>query len=141
MKIKAIRLAVLCVGVATFVYLTPPLRTALASEPFQNDRGQKLYMQHCASCHGADAKGHGPVAPSLRTSPSDLTNIPKKGGKFPFSRIEMVIAGEVGQTEITAHGTRDMPVWGEVFRAIAPDKSHARLNVYALTRYIESLQK
>ena len=141
MIIKALRLVVLCVGVVTFVYLTPPLRTAFASGPPQDDKGQKLYMQHCARCHGTDAKGHGPVATTLKTAPSDLTNIPKEGGKFPSIRISLVIQGEVGVTEIAAHGTREMPVWGQVFRAITPDKANAQLNVYALTKYIESLQK
>jgi hypothetical protein len=98
-------------------------------------------MQHCASCHGADAKGHGPVASTLKTAPSDLTNIPTEKGKFPSIRISLVIQGEVGQMEIAAHGTREMPVWGAVFRAIRPDKGVARLDVYALTKYIESLQK
>jgi mono/diheme cytochrome c family protein len=141
MIVKAIRLALLCAGVAMVVYLTPGLRTALASGPAANDRGQKLYMEYCTSCHGADAKGNGPVASTLKTPPGDLTKITREGGKFPHARISMVIAGEVGQTEIAAHGTREMPVWGPIFRAIRPDKSTARLDVYALTRYIESLQK
>lgn len=141
MIVKAIRLALLCTGVAMVVYLTPPVRNALASGPIPNDRGQKLYMEHCASCHGADAKGQGPVASVLRTPPTDLTKIPKEDGKFPSARISMVISGEVGQTEIAAHGTREMPVWGQIFRAIRPDRSTAKLDVYALTKYIESLQK
>jgi mono/diheme cytochrome c family protein len=141
MVIKPFSLVVLCLGVAAFVYLTPPLRVASASGPAQNDRGRKLYMQHCASCHGEDAKGQGPVASSLKIAPTDLTNIPRTGGKFPFTRISMVIQGEVGETAIAAHGTREMPVWGEVFRAIRADRSVARLDVNALTRYIESLQK
>jgi hypothetical protein len=60
---------------------------------------------------------------------------------FPAARIKLVIAGEVGQTEIRAHGTSDMPVWGRVFRHVRTEKSVARLDVYALTMYIESMQQ
>ena len=42
---------------------TPP--TALASSSTLS--GQSLYQQHCASCHGADRKGHQSVYPSLRS--------------------------------------------------------------------------
>lgn len=39
---------------------------------------------YCASCHGVDAKGEGPVAKSLNVKPSDLTRIAaRSGGKFP----------------------------------------------------------
>src|SRR5262245_32673901 len=35
--------------------------------------GQKLYQKYCRFCHGADAKGNGPMAPE-GTHPSDLTD-------------------------------------------------------------------
>ena len=76
----------------------------------------------------------------MTTAPSDLTTIRKEGGKFPRVRIRLVIAGEVGETELTVHGTREMPVWGRVFRFKEADKSAAALDVYALMRYIESIR-
>jgi mono/diheme cytochrome c family protein len=111
-------------------------QTAMAD----NERGRKLYLQHCASCHGVDGKGHGPVAKSLSKPLPDLTTIQKMEGKFPGTRINLVIAGEVGQTEIPAHGTKEMPVWGRIFRH-AHDQSRSMLDVRALTKYIESIQE
>jgi mono/diheme cytochrome c family protein len=35
--------------------------------------GQALFMQNCASCHGADGAGNGPAAAGLRIKPADLT--------------------------------------------------------------------
>ncbi|MEW6127224.1 MAG: c-type cytochrome [Acidobacteriota bacterium] len=117
----------------------------LANSSFQtlataNDRGRKLYLQYCASCHGIDGMGNGPVTPNLKVAPPDLTAIEKNEGKFPSLRIQNVIAGEVGQTELTIHGTKEMPVWGNIFR-LKKGQTHSILNVYALTKYIESIQK
>ena len=76
MKTKLIRGTILAVAavLATASVVVP--RYALAKTP-DVERGRKLFNQHCASCHGTDAKGHGPVAPSLKVSPTDLTAIQK----------------------------------------------------------------
>jgi hypothetical protein len=57
------------------------------------------------------------------------------------SRDLQIPSGEVGETELTVHGTREMPVWGRVFRFKKADKSAAALDAYALMRYIESIQR
>lgn len=140
MLVNTIRLVVLCAVVTMLASLAPPSRTALADPAVANDRGKRLYMQYCASCHGVDAKGGGSVAPHLKTAPPNLTTIRKEDGKFPGIRISLVIAGEVGQTEIAVHGTQEMPVWGRVFRFKRGDNSAAAIDVHALMRYIESIQ-
>jgi mono/diheme cytochrome c family protein len=132
-------LSIVVLGLA--VLLVSDSVSSSSSVSANNERGRRLYLQYCASCHGVDGKGHGPVAPSLSTPLPDLTQIEKRTGTFPASRIKLVIAGEVGQTEIRAHGTSDMPVWGRVFRFVETDKSAARLDVYALLKYIESIQQ
>jgi mono/diheme cytochrome c family protein len=132
------------IAIAFFGFLSSLILLSIPSPQAamaNNERGRKLYVQYCASCHGLDGKGHGPVAESLCKPLPDLTRIEKKGGKFPETRIQLVIAGEVGETELTAHGTSDMPVWGQYFRTVKGDKGVARLNVYALTKYIESIQQ
>src|SRR5215211_6732976 len=78
--------------------------------------GEKLFNQHCISCHGIDGKGDGPVSVSLKVPPADLTAIQKKGEKFPFDRVTTAIDGEHTDRSITAHGTSKMPVWGTIFR-------------------------
>ncbi|MDX2033962.1 MAG: c-type cytochrome [Blastocatellia bacterium] len=99
--------------------------------------GRKLFTRNCASCHGADGKGGGPVAKNLKTAPPDLTRIEKVDGKFPTDRIQQQIQGE---TMTTSHGTREMPVWGSVFRRQAGE-GFAKLEIYNLTKYLESIQQ
>ena len=103
----------------------------------QNARGGKLFTQYFASCHGTDGKGNGPVAASLKTQPSDLTLIQKAGQKFPNAQVSNVINGE---RVVSPHGTREMPIWGEVFRTRADVMSEKR-DTYTLTKYLESIQK
>lgn len=101
------------------------------------EMGSKLFMQYCASCHGTDAKGGGPVAASLKTPPSDLTRIEKVDGKFPTLRIQRVIQGE---DVVESHGTREMPVWGSFFRRKGGE-GFAKLDISNLTSYLESIQQ
>jgi hypothetical protein len=76
----------------------------------QPDIGKTEYQSGCASCHGVDGKGNGPVADALKTKPADLTMIAKaNNGVFPFGRIYDIIDGRL---EVRSHGVRDMPVWG-----------------------------
>src|SRR6516164_8062654 len=72
--------------------------------------GVGQYRSHCAQCHGIDGKGDGPVAPALKTPPSDLTLLSKNnGGTFPEQKVLETING-VGN--LNAHGSSDMPAWG-----------------------------
>src|SRR5689334_7895799 len=64
--------------------------------------GAELFREHCAVCHGVDAKGNGPAAPALKKHPSDLTQISRRyGGKFP----ELAVQGKIRGGEIMEHGT------------------------------------
>jgi mono/diheme cytochrome c family protein len=107
---------------------------SLASD--RNERGRRLYYQYCASCHGEDAMGNGPVAATMKTVPPSLKNLKGPDGKFPAIRVQNIIAGEV---DVPAHGSREMPVWGRFFRQKRGDTA-ARLDVYALTKYLEAFQ-
>ena len=42
------------------------------------DVGKAEYQSACASCHGIDAKGNGPVTRELNTRPTDLTVLAKR---------------------------------------------------------------
>jgi len=58
-------------------------------------QGPALYQAYCASCHGGDATGAGPMAKSLKVSPSDLTRIAARNrGTFPLPRVSRIISGE-----------------------------------------------
>ena len=99
--------------------------------------GQQMFMSYCASCHGKDGKGNGPAAPALKNPPTDLTMLSKKnGGKFPGNAVYVAIGGTFNSP---AHGSSEMPVWGEVFSRSAND-SQAKLRLTNLTKYVESLQ-
>lgn len=112
-----------------------------ADKPFHAPvSGPKLYQAYCAVCHGADGKGNGPAAASLKTWPSDLTTIAKRNsGTFPTLHVCETITGE---RPVPAHGTRDMPIWGPVFRSMAHGHAdNAQLRIENLATYVESIQE
>ena len=87
------------------------------------DTGKMEYQANCASCHGIDAKGAGPVSTVLKTRPSDLTVLTKNNnGVFPLNSLQRIIDG---RDAIASHGTREMPVWG--YRFVPP--SHYSLKL------------
>ncbi len=112
--------------------------------------GKADFMTYCATCHGRDGVGNGPVAKNLVTAPADLTTLTKNnGGKFPESRVHMVIDG---RKEITGHGTREMPIWGNWFKFVARIADPQRvddetaeiilsLRVQGLIEYLNTIQK
>jgi mono/diheme cytochrome c family protein len=101
--------------------------------------GRETFLRYCASCHGVDGTGNGPVAPALKPPPTDLTTISKKNeGKYPAGFVAAVL--KFGRN-LAAHGSQDMPVWGSLFKAIDPvhDPTGQR-HVDDVVAYIESLQ-
>src|SRR5947209_8085940 len=100
--------------------------------------GQELFREYCAVCHGNDAKGTGPAAAALKVKPADLTLVNRKsGGKYPEIKVQRVINGE---DEVTAHGSRDMPVWGQIFRHMSSNQDLGSVRIYNLVKYIEQIQ-
>jgi len=58
---------------------TAPPRAARRANPIQPDEhsraaGSRLFLTHCASCHGRAGRGDGPGAIACNPSPSDLTD-------------------------------------------------------------------
>ena len=102
-------------------------------------RGDNLYQAYCASCHGADAKGKGPMAAWLKVPTPDLTRIAaRNGGKFSLERVDRIISGE--ETLPSGHGTRLMPVWGPVFSQVTRDQDLGRVRIDNLARYLRDIQ-
>jgi mono/diheme cytochrome c family protein len=101
--------------------------------------GKEMFQTYCASCHGKDAKGEGPAAPALKTSPPDLTTLAKRnGGNFPREQVTGILRG---QASPAAHGDPEMPVWGLVFwRASQGHEREVQQRIAKLSRYLESLQ-
>ena len=88
-----------------------------------------MFNSYCAVCHGTDAKGHGPAAVALSKVPADLTRLSaRNGGKFPDIKVKRFIEGV---DEVPAHGTRDMPMWGSLFRSLNDDTAQIRITALA----------
>lgn len=72
--------------------------------------GGALFTRHCATCHGIEATGNGPMAPVLTIQPTDLTRLAAgNGGTFPVERAARRIDGS---DPLVAHGS-PMPVFGD----------------------------
>jgi len=101
--------------------------------------GRQMYKQYCASCHGADAKGHGPMAAVLKVPPPDLTTLAKRhDGKFPYDYVSNVLEFGPG---FPSHGSSEMPTWGPIFRYY--DKQNekiVKLRIKHLCDYLAALQ-
>ena len=114
--------------------------TSVAQTSF--DFGKNEFMASCASCHGMTAKGDGAVSKSLIKAPSDLTTMAKRnGGVFPVQYAWEVIDGRAAK-QVGSHGSRDMPVWGYIYRAedTQPADLHARNRISSLLDYLARIQ-
>ena len=103
--------------------------------------GDQLYRRFCASCHGVEAHGDGPVAQSFATKIPDLTLIARRhGGEFPRDSVERAIDG---RQKIASHGAYTMPVWGEDFSQIGDPNAEqtTRTMIARLVDYLETLQQ
>lgn len=102
-------------------------------------KGPDLYHAHCAPCHGLDGKGKGPVAPALKDPLPDLTTIAQRnGGVFPVGHVRSIIAG----TDVMiAHGSREMPIWGEIFHQVQDDRDYGNVRLQNVMDYLRSMQQ
>lgn len=137
------------VGVALAALLFSGVAQA---DPQAADMGRAEYMSACASCHGVGGKGDGPVAAALVKKPSDLTTLARRnGGALPVQLVWEMIDGR-SQVPLGsfAHGSRDMPVWGDEYRAsarLSPNPAvasqpewYVRGRIVALIDYLQRIQ-
>lgn len=106
--------------------------------------GATLFDNLCAVCHGVDGKGGGPAAPALAMTTPDLTALSAaNGGVFPRQAVEDAINGK---RRVVAHGSVDMPIWGELLVELRPDwtlshrKAFMNDRIDRMTAHIESIQ-
>jgi len=141
---KILRSLIVCLGAVTLLLAQMVLaQTKVVKEvnaqPSMAYTGAELWKQYCAVCHGVDGRGNGPAVSALVTRPNDLTQLTKQNnGKYPQGRVRDIIMGE--QT-VTAHGTKEMPMWGDVFRSISPNQSFTEMRITNLVLYIQSIQR
>jgi mono/diheme cytochrome c family protein len=109
----------------------------------EKDSGKQLYMQYCSSCHGMEGRGNGPVTPYLKIKVPDLSLLKKNNkGIYPISKVMSAIDGS---RAVRAHGDREMPVWGEIFRKEADPEKYTELTsllkVKLIAEYVATLQR
>ena len=137
--------AILSVSVAVFASpqvkpdQPPPTVKRVSAVPIQSVDGKDNFDAYCAVCHGTTGKGDGPAAPAMKVPVADLTAIAKKNnGKFNAVKTAEMIKG--AEREMASHGSKDMPIWGSVFRSFSSDPNNAILRVNNLVNYLESIQ-
>ncbi len=108
-------------------------------KPTSSASGKEMFTSYCAVCHGIDGRGAGPAASALKATPADLTQLSKNnGGKYPSMKVASAIRGT---NDLPAHGSKEMPVWGNLFWGLSNgQEGEVQQRVSNLTAYIESLQ-
>ena len=132
-------LGALLVGQGTLIAQTKGNTVKLAPAPNSDPTsGKAMFKDYCAACHGIDGKGNGPAVEFLKAPPADLTTLAKRNqGKFPSQQFNGIL--NFG-TKSRAHGTVDMPLWGDLFRSRA-GRGLAGVRIANLSSYVESLQE
>lgn len=126
------------------------LLVACQFRPSSVPSGEQIYKQYCAACHGADAKGRGPMASVLTMPPADLTTLAKRNlGKFPYDYVSSVLEfgpaprrDTLREYSYPAHSSSDMPIWGPIFQRY--DKQSGRVSqqrIKNLSDYLASVQE
>jgi mono/diheme cytochrome c family protein len=102
-------------------------------------QGKALFMQYCASCHGPNGTGDGPLTSSLSTPPANLRVLSLRfGNPLPQDVIARFIDG---RADVKAHGPRDMPVWGEKFYAdLNGEEPKIKERIAKLVAFLQSIQ-
>ena len=119
--------------------------TSCNSKPPQNSRavqaknGKMHFEKYCASCHGVD--GAGIIIDSLAIQPANLTLITtsRRNDEFPILEIANIIDGRRMSKH---HGSREMPIWGEVFSEQEHlDEAQIKGKMGELIAYLMSIQR
>lgn len=95
-----------CLAICTLA-LSMVLETTTMAQESSVALGRVTFMEHCAVCHGADAKGETPVRGAIAAP--DLTLLSRRGGGvFPRESVRRLIDG---QEDEQLHAG-PMPAWG-----------------------------
>ena len=139
MKIVKNMLVLTCIGIFM-------VTSAAKAQTTKVDLGKNEYQVKCSNCHGSEGRGNGPYSDLLTVSTPNLSTLAKNnGGVFPMERLFQSISGE----KIKAHGSRDMPIWGQVYRVEAANyymdvpydaEGYSRARLLALLEYLYRMQ-
>jgi mono/diheme cytochrome c family protein len=126
------------VSLAVFATGTP----SQAGNQAQAHAGRESFLRYCSACHGTDGRGGGPIAGVLQPRPTDLTRLHLAYGQpLDPSLVEYID----GRGMPRAHGTSDMPVWGErLFENLIPSRGREAARsgtIWLIVDYLETLQR
>jgi len=111
----------------------------------QEVSGSAAFQESCAACHGADARGGGPLADGLPIPPPDLTGMSgANGGIFPRDYIMSTIDGY----SRGVHFSEAMPEFGAgdlgptvIVEDVEGIGTPVPVRLLALADYLESIQR
>ena len=131
--------AVAAAGMIAMLYAASA--PVLAATEGAQQQARRDYQKYCASCHGPEGRGDGPVAQAMKAMPADLTLLSMNNdGKYPADKVREIIDG---RADVKAHGPRAMPVWGKEFyvsaEGVGQRQAHDRIE--GLTDYVRRMQK
>lgn len=127
---------------AVLLVMSVPAST-LQAEELIGYSGAELYKRFCASCHGLEGRGDGPVAVTLKGMVPDLTTLARRRrGEFPAAQVRRIIDGQAVRPP---HGPREMPVWGWEFAAAQgadeTAQQRSRELIDRLVEYLRTIQR
>lgn len=131
------------IGLCGLAALGTSAAAAFAADDMQVKVGKEQYMKYCATCHGPSGTGTDGAASRLFTKPpANLTLLSKEnGGKFPMMEVIGIVKGD---QPIAAHGSREMPVWGQVLGKPLEDgmygQDSADAQIMNIGKYLETIQ-
>jgi mono/diheme cytochrome c family protein len=131
----------LAFGAALGLFALAASAAAAPEAPASRTAGVAVFKTYCASCHGSEARGNGPLADKLRTAPPDLTLLARRNkGTFDAEMVGRIIDG---RKPVKFHGGPDMPVWGDAFKESHEGYSEERVKarIESLVDYLRSVQQ
>ena len=90
-------------------------------------RGAQVFAQYCATCHGPQGLGDGPVGKTLNPPPRNFQE-----GKFKYGNTDQDHFDVITNGAASKGGSPLMAPWGKVI----PEADR-----WALVKYVESLKK
>lgn len=122
-----------------------PMLLCAATAQAEMLEGRQIYVENCATCHGLQAAGDGPMTAILSVDVPDLRGLnAANGGAFPLLEVIAVIDG---RNKLTGHGG-PMPIFGyalggetQVLDGPGGSPVTVKGDILAIARWLETQQR